>query len=69
MIKWRATVKDKDCDDMQLTFVFEAPFYNDNFNYKLLAKLALIKEITFGEQIQITNVEPIEQGGNGNASN
>jgi hypothetical protein len=60
MIKWRATFVDKDVPDMQITITFSAPEFNSNFNYKLLAKLAFIKSIATGEQIEVINVEPIE---------
>ncbi len=45
---------------MQITIEFDAPQFSDNWNYKLLAKLAFIKQITMGEQLIVNNVEPIE---------
>jgi len=60
MIKWRATFIDKDVPDMQITITFDAPKVNNSFNYPLLAKLALIKLIATGQQIDVINVEPIE---------
>jgi hypothetical protein len=60
MIKWRATFIDKDVPDMQITITFDAPEVNNSFNYPLLAKLALIRLISTGQQIDVINVEPIE---------
>jgi hypothetical protein len=45
---------------MQITITFDAPEVNNSFNYSLLAKLALIKLISTGQQIDVINVEPIE---------
>lgn len=45
---------------MQITIEFEAPKFSDNWNYKLLAKLAFISQITQGEKLIVNNVEPIE---------
>jgi len=59
-VKWRATLTDAKAEDMQITIEFEAPDFSDNWNYKLLAKLAFIKQITMGEQLIVNNVEPIE---------
>ena len=59
-VKWRATLAHKDTEDMQITIEFDAPQFSDNWNYKLLAKLAFIKKITMGEQLIVNNVEPIE---------
>tara|TARA_R100001510_G_C7607660_1_gene172199 strand:+ start:379 stop:576 length:198 start_codon:yes stop_codon:yes gene_type:complete len=60
LVKWRATFAHKDSEDMQMTIEFEAPEFSENWNYKLLAKLAFIQQITFGENIVVNNVEPIE---------
>lgn len=59
-VKWRATLAHKDTEDMQITIEFDAPQFSDNWNYKLLAKLAFIKQITIGKQLIVNNVEPIE---------
>jgi hypothetical protein len=61
MIEWRATFVDKTNPHRQITIEFDAPKYNNKFNYKLLAKLAFVKKLTFNEQIKVTNVEPIER--------
>jgi hypothetical protein len=60
LVKWRATLAHKDSEDMQITIEFEAPKFSDNWNYKLLAKLAFISQITQGEKLIVNNVEPIE---------
>jgi len=41
-VKWRATLAHKDTEDMQITIEFDAPQFSDNWNYKLLAKLAFL---------------------------
>jgi hypothetical protein len=60
LVKWRATLAHKDSEDMQITIEFEAPEFSDNWNYKLLAKLAFISQIAQGKKLIVNNVEPIE---------
>ena len=58
MVKWRATFN---YQSQQMTIEFDAPVYNENFNYKQIAKVSFAQLLKNPDSpIFLTNVEPVE---------